>query len=67
MRPMLRMRSFITIVVFASAALIALEWPVVAMALICVCLIGYVRPDIPTSTRDETAASVRSAVRRRRS
>ena len=44
---MLRMRSFITIGLFAAAALVALRWPVVAMALICLCLIGYLRPDIP--------------------
>lgn len=55
-RRMLRMRSFITVVLFASAAVLALRWPVVAMTLICVCLIGYVRPDIPASKRDETAA-----------
>jgi uncharacterized membrane protein len=47
-RRMLRMRSFITVLLFAAAALIALEWPVVAMVLICVCLIAYVRPDIPS-------------------
>jgi uncharacterized membrane protein len=47
LRRLLRMRSFITIFVFAAAALIALRWPVIAMALICLCLIGYLRPDIP--------------------
>jgi uncharacterized membrane protein len=46
-RRMLGMRSFITIGVFAAAAVIALRWPVVAMALICLCLIGYLRPDTP--------------------
>jgi hypothetical protein len=46
MRQMLRMRSFITLGVFASAAFIALEWPAVAMTLICVCLIGYLRPEV---------------------
>ncbi len=47
MRRLLRMRSFITIGVFAAAAVIALRWPVVATVLICLCLIGYLRPDIP--------------------
>jgi uncharacterized membrane protein len=47
MRRMLRMRSVITIGVFTAAALIALKWPVVGMALICLCLVGYLRPDIP--------------------
>jgi uncharacterized membrane protein len=46
-RRMLRMRSFVTLGVFLTAALVALRWPVVAMALICLCLIGYLRPDIP--------------------
>lgn len=31
----------------AAPALVALRWPVVAMSLICLCLIGYLRPDIP--------------------
>ena len=47
MRRLLRMRSFITIGVFAAAAVVALKWPVVAMVLICLCLIGYLRPDVP--------------------
>jgi uncharacterized membrane protein len=47
MRRLLRMRSFVTIGVFAAAAVIAMKWPVVAMALICLCLVGYLRPDIP--------------------
>lgn len=46
MRRLLRMRSFVTIGVFAVAALVALRWPVVAMALICLCLVGYLRPEI---------------------
>jgi uncharacterized membrane protein len=44
---LLRMRSFITIGVFAAAAVVVLIWPVAAMALICLCLIGYLRPDVP--------------------
>jgi uncharacterized membrane protein len=47
MRRMLQMRSFITLGVFVTAALVALRWPVVAMLLICLCLVGYLRPDIP--------------------
>jgi uncharacterized membrane protein len=53
MRRLLRMRSFVTIGVFAAAALIALKWPVVAMAMICLCLVGCLRPDIPTPNRDD--------------
>lgn len=40
------MRSFVTIGVFTTAAVVALRWPVVVMALICLCLVGYFRPDI---------------------
>lgn len=47
LRRLLRMRSFLTIFVFATAAVVALRWPAVAMALICLCLIGYIRPDVP--------------------
>jgi TMEM175 potassium channel family protein len=46
-RRMLRTRSFVTIGVFVAAALVALRWPAIAMALICLCLIGYLRPDVP--------------------
>jgi hypothetical protein len=41
------MRSFVTIGVFTVAAIVAFWWPAVAMALICACLVGYLRPDIP--------------------
>ena len=56
-RRMLRMRSFITIGVFASAALIALKWPVIAIVLICLCLIGYLRPDVPEVGRTDPASA----------
>jgi uncharacterized membrane protein len=45
-RRMLGMRSFITVLLFAAAAVLALWWPVAATVVICVCLIAYVRPDI---------------------
>jgi uncharacterized membrane protein len=47
MQRLFRMRSFITIGAFVAAALVALRWPVAAMVLICLCLIVYLRPDIP--------------------
>jgi uncharacterized membrane protein len=47
MQRLFRMRSFITIDAFVAAALVALRWPIVAMLLICLCLIVYLRPDIP--------------------
>jgi len=54
MRRLMQMRSFITIAVFVTAALLALRWPVVAMALICLCLIGYLRPDVPEQKNVES-------------
>jgi hypothetical protein len=56
MRRLLRMRSFVTIGVFAAAAVIALKWPVVAMGLICACLVGYLRPDIPAPRKGADTA-----------
>jgi hypothetical protein len=50
------MRSFVTIGVFAASAIIALKLPAVAMALICLCLVGYLRPDIPGPSRGVGAA-----------
>jgi uncharacterized membrane protein len=46
MQRLMRMRSFITIGGFVAAALVALQWPVAGMVLICLCLIVYVRPDV---------------------
>jgi len=56
LRRMLRMRSFITVLLFAAAAVLALKWPVAAIVVICVCLIAYVRPDISASEGDVAAA-----------
>ena len=50
---MLRVRSLITIGGFLAAALVALNWPATAMALICLCLVGYLRPDIPALKKAE--------------
>lgn len=46
-RRLLRMRSFITIFGFAAAALMATSWPIVAIVVICLCLVVYLRPDLP--------------------
>ena len=47
MQRLMHMRSVITIGVFTAAAVIAIWWPVAAMVLICLCLVGYLRPDVP--------------------
>ncbi len=53
MRRLLRMRSFITVGVFTTAGVAALWWPWLGMALICLCLIGYLRPDVPSLKKIE--------------
>lgn len=50
-RGMMRMRSFATIVVFGMASALAVHWPTVGISLICLCLVGYVRPDVPGRRR----------------
>jgi uncharacterized membrane protein len=46
-RTMMRIRSLITLGIFTAAAIIALKYPVGGMALICLCLIVYLRPEVP--------------------
>lgn len=46
-RRLLRMRSVVTLGVFTSAAVVALWLPMLGMALICVCLLVYSRPEAP--------------------
>ena len=39
----------VSLIPFATEldVLVALKWPVVAMTLICLCLVCYLRPDVP--------------------
>jgi len=50
MRRLLTMRSFVTIGIFLAAAVLATWWPAVAMAMIGLCLAGYLRPDVPAGS-----------------
>jgi uncharacterized membrane protein len=63
MRHMLEMRSFVTIGVFVAAAVLAVWWPVLAMALICMCLIVYTRPDLPDGPRRRRGGASPQVVR----
>lgn len=47
MRRVMRIRSVVTLLVFALAALLALAWPFAGMVLICLCLLFYLRPEAP--------------------
>ena len=46
-RRMMRLRSLVTIALFASASVVALLSPIAALALICFCLFLYLRPAAP--------------------
>lgn len=46
-RRMMRVRSWVTLAAFSSAAILALKYPLGGMALICLCLIFYIRPEAP--------------------
>jgi uncharacterized membrane protein len=43
----MRIRSFVTLGLFAAAAILALVAPIGGMALICFCLVLYLRPEAP--------------------
>jgi uncharacterized membrane protein len=47
-REMMRVRSLVTLGIFSTAAVVALRFPIGGMALICICLAVYVRPEAPT-------------------
>jgi uncharacterized membrane protein len=46
-RTMMRVRSLTTLGLFAMAAVVALRYPLGGMALICLCLVVYLRPEAP--------------------
>jgi uncharacterized membrane protein len=61
-RMMMRVRSFVTLGLFALAAVVALKYPIGGMALICICLIVYLRPEAPNiKSRHDIDGSSRSA------
>jgi len=43
----MRIRSTVTLGIFASAAIVALKYPIAGIVLICLCLGFYVRPEAP--------------------
>ena len=55
---MMRIRSLVTLGLFALAAVVALKYPIGGMGLICLCLIVYLRPEAPDlkSKRDRSDA-----------
>ena len=50
-RSMMRMRSFVTLVIFAAAGLVALRYPLGGIAMICLCLAVYLSPGAPGVAR----------------
>ena len=47
MRMLMRVRSLVTLGIFATAAVVALKYPIGGMVLICLCLLVYLRPEVP--------------------
>jgi uncharacterized membrane protein len=50
-RSMMRMRSLVTLAVFAAAGVVALRYPIGGIAMICLCLIVYLSPGAPGTAR----------------
>jgi uncharacterized membrane protein len=53
-RSMMRIRSFATLAVFASAGIAALRYPIAGMVLICLCLFVYLSPAQIIGASDES-------------
>ena len=49
-RQTMRIRSFVTLGLFAGAAVLAIAYPIGGLALICFCLVLYLRPEAPGVT-----------------
>lgn len=54
-RRMMRIRSSISLGLFAAAALVALKFPLWGLGLCCACLAFYVRPEAPRLDRGQAA------------
>ena len=48
-RRMMRVRSFLTLGAFTIAMLLSLKFPLGGLALVCCCLLFYLRPEAPHS------------------
>jgi uncharacterized membrane protein len=46
-RKIMRFRSITTLCVFATAAIVALKYPLVGLGMCCCCLIVYLNPEVP--------------------
>jgi uncharacterized membrane protein len=46
-RRIMRVRSIVTLCIFAAAAIVALKYPLVGLGLCCCCLIVYLKPEAP--------------------
>jgi len=49
MRRSMRNRSLVTLCLFGGAAVVALKYPLLGLAICCCCLIAYLKPDAPGS------------------
>jgi uncharacterized membrane protein len=64
-RKMMRIRSLATTGLFAAAAVVALKYPLGGMALICLCLVVYLRPEAPGIKGSAKPAEAQPAATRR--
>jgi uncharacterized membrane protein len=46
-RKIMRVRSIVTLCIFAAAAMVALRYPLVGLGMCCCCLIVYLKPEAP--------------------
>jgi uncharacterized membrane protein len=58
LRRNMRVRSVATLLVFGTAALVALRWPVLGLVMCCLCLVGYLRPETPGRNQQSHAVPV---------
>jgi TMEM175 potassium channel family protein len=47
----MRVRSLVTLCVFAAAALVALKFPLIGLAMCISCLIVYLKPEAPGTSK----------------
>jgi uncharacterized membrane protein len=58
-RLIMRVRSIVTLCLFAAAAAVALSYPLTGLAICCCCLVVYLRPEPPFATEGNSAGGPR--------
>jgi uncharacterized membrane protein len=50
-RKIMRLRSIVTLCIFGAAAVVALNYPLIGLAMCCCCLIVYLKPEAPGAVK----------------